>query len=110
MDAQMKEKPTGAPVKNEAANGLKNVRGTAAMARTSVVDSATSQFFINLVDNDFLDHTATTPRGFGYAVFGRVTGGMETVDIIARVSTGSRGMHADVPVEPVVIESVTVAA
>jgi peptidyl-prolyl cis-trans isomerase B (cyclophilin B) len=108
MDAQMKEKATVAPIKNEAANGLKNVRGTVAMARTSVVDSATSQFFINLVDNDFLDHSAPTPRGFGYAVFGRIIGGMDVVDAIARVPTGSRGMHADVPVEPVIIERVTV--
>jgi peptidyl-prolyl cis-trans isomerase B (cyclophilin B) len=108
MNADMKEKSTQAPIKNEAANGLKNTRGTIAMARTSVVDSATSQFFINLVDSDFLDHSAPTPRGFGYAVFGRVTAGMETVDAIARVATGSRGAHADVPTEPVIIESVTV--
>ena len=108
MTTEMKEKATRAPVKNEADNGLKNVRGTVAMARTSVVDSATSQFFVNLVDNDFLDHSAPTPRGWGYAVFGKVTGGMETVDVIARVPTGSRGAHADVPSEQVVIESITV--
>jgi peptidyl-prolyl cis-trans isomerase B (cyclophilin B) len=108
MTREMKEKTTKPPVKNEADNGLKNVRGTIAMARTSVVDSATSQFFVNLVDNDFLDHSAPTPRGWGYTVFGRVTGGMETVDVIARVPTGSRGPFADVPSEPVVIESVTV--
>jgi peptidyl-prolyl cis-trans isomerase B (cyclophilin B) len=108
MTTEMKEKATQAPIKNEADNGLKNVRGTIAMARTSVVDSATSQFFVNLVDNDFLDHSAPTPRGWGYAVFGKVIGGMETVDIIARVPTGSRGAHADVPSEQVVIQSITV--
>jgi len=104
----MKQKPCKDPIKNEADNGLKNVRGTIAMARTSVVDSATSQFFVNLVDNDFLDHSAPTPRGWGYAVFGKVTGGMETVDLVARVPTGSRGAHADVPSEQVVIESIKV--
>ena len=89
-------------------HGLKNARGTIAMARTMVVDSATSQFFINLVDNGFLDFRNPTPQGFGYAVFGKVTKGMEVVDKIAKVQTGNRGMHQDVPVKPVVIKKVTV--
>ena len=104
----MDEKPTRAPIRNEAMNGLKNKRGTIAMARTSVVDSATSQFFINLVDNDFLDFVSPTPQGFGYAVFGRVTDGMEVVDRIAKVKTGFSGPHQNVPEEPVVIRKVTV--
>ena len=98
-----------APIKNEATNGLKNKRGTVAMARTGVVDSATSQFFINIKDNDFLDHTAPTPQGYGYAVFGKVTDGLETVDAIRRVQTGNRGMHQDVPREPITIHKVVVA-
>ena len=81
----MNQKPTRAPIRNEAMNGLKNARGTIAMARTMVVDSATSQFFINLVDNDFLDFTSPTPQGFGYAVFGEVTDGMKVVDAIAKL-------------------------
>lgn len=97
----MQPKPANAPIKNEADNGLKNDRGTVAMARTGVVDSATSQFFINTVDNDFLNHGA---RDFGYAVFGKVVDGMDVVDAIESVQTGP----GDVPVEPVVIESVTV--
>jgi peptidyl-prolyl cis-trans isomerase A (cyclophilin A) len=101
----MKQKPTKAPIKNEADNGLKNDTGTIAMARTSVVDSATSQFFINLVDNDFLNHGA---RDFGYAVFGKVVEGMDVVRKIAEVKTGNRGPFQDVPVEPVVIKSVRV--
>ena len=100
--ADMQQKDTRAPVKNEADNGLHNVRGTLAMARTNMVDSATSQFFINLTDNAFLDHGG---RDFGYAVFGKVVRGMEVVDRIARVRTGNRGMHQNVPVEPVLIES-----
>ena len=104
----MNQKPTRPPVRNEAMNGLKNLRGTIAMARTSVVDSATSQFFINLVNNDFLDFTAPTPRGFGYAVFGSVTDGMDVVDAIAKVKTGSRGYYENVPEEAVVIRKVTV--
>jgi peptidyl-prolyl cis-trans isomerase B (cyclophilin B) len=108
MTADLKEKKNKAPIKNEAANGLKNARGTIAMARTQVVDSATSQFFINLTDNDFLDHRDATPAAYGYAVFGKVTGGMETVDAIRKVRTGSKGMHQDVPVEPVTINKVTV--
>ena len=102
----MNQKETRAPIKNEAANGLKNKRGTLAMARTMVVDSATSQFFINLVDNDFLDHRGPDPRTFGYAVFGKVTDGMEVVDRIAKVKTGFSGPHQNVPEEPVVIRKV----
>ena len=103
---EMNQKPTRAPIRNEARNGLKNVRGTIAMARTSVVDSATSQFFINLVDNDFLNFTSPTPQGFGYAVFGKVTDGMDVVDQIAKVKTGFSGPHQNVPEEPVVIKKV----
>ena len=105
--ADMTQKATRAPIRNEAANGLKNDRGTIAMARTMIVDSATSQFFINLKDNGFLNYTAPNPRQFGYAVFGRVTKGMEVVDRIAKVKTGNRGPHQNVPVEPVVIKKVT---
>ena len=105
MDESMTAKPTRSPIKNEADNGVSNTRGTLAMARTTVVDSATSQFFINLRDNDFLDHGT---RDFGYAVFGQVTGGMDVVDAIAAVPTGSRGGHQDVPVEAVEIIEVTV--
>jgi len=100
------QKPTKSPIKNEADNGLKNERGTLAMARTQVVDSATSQFFINVVDNDFLNNGA---RDFGYAVFGKVIDGMDVVDAIAAVPTSNKGMHGDVPTEDVVIESVKVA-
>ena len=104
----LQQKETRAPIRNEAANGLKNDRGTIAMARTMIVDSATSQFFINHKDNAFLNHTSNDMRGFGYAVFGKVTKGMEVVDKIAAVQTGfARGM-GDVPVEPVVISKVTV--
>ena len=105
----MNQKPTREPIRNEAMNGLKNLRGTIAMARTMVVDSATSQFFINLVDNDFLDFQAPTAQGFGYAVFGRVTDGMEVVDKIAKVRTGFAGPHQNVPEEPIVIKRVAVA-
>lgn len=104
----MNQKPTAEPIQNEAMNGLKNVRGSIAMARTMVVDSATSQFFINLVNNDFLDFSSPTPQGFGYAVFGMVTDGMEVVDRIAKVRTGFAGHHQNVPEEPVVIKKVTV--
>ena len=103
MDQDFNQKKTNAPIKNEATNQISNTRGTIAMARTGVVDSATSQFFINLVDNDFLDFRAPTPQYFGYCVFGKVVSGMEVVDKIANVATGSRGMHRDVPVEDVVI-------
>jgi peptidyl-prolyl cis-trans isomerase B (cyclophilin B) len=105
----MREKDSKkSPIKNEAANGLKNDRGTVAMARTQVVDSATSQFFINVDDNDFLNHTSPTPQGFGYAVFGKVIDGMDTVDVIRQVKTGNSGMHQDVPVETITINKVTV--
>jgi len=103
IDRAFNQKPTEPPVKNEAANQLSNKRGTVAMARTSVVDSATSQFFINLVDNDFLDFRAPTPQHYGYCVFGKVVSGMDVVDKIAGVATGRRGMHADVPEQEVVI-------
>lgn len=105
---EMNQKPTKAPIRNEAMNGLRNRRGTIAMARTMVVDSATSQFFINLVDNDFLDFTSPTPQGFGYAVFGEVVDGMEVVDRIAKVQTGNAGPHQNVPVEAVVIRKISV--
>ncbi len=97
-----------APIKNEAANGLKNELGTVAMARTNVVDSATSQFFINVGENSFLNHTAPTTQGFGYAVFGKVTDGMDVVEAIRQVKTGNKGMHQDVPVENITIQKVTV--
>ena len=103
MDVAMREKATRAPIRNEAGNGLKNARGTLAMARTSDVHSASAQFYVNLVDNDFLDHAGDDPAHFGYAVFGRVTDGMETVDAIARVATRKAGPHEDVPAKPVVI-------
>ena len=103
FDTSFTQKPTHDPVKNEAANQLPNKRGTIAMARTMVVDSATSQFFINLVDNDFLNFRAPIPQYYGYCVFGKVVEGMEVVDAIAQVKTASRGMHQDVPEENVVI-------
>lgn len=105
MPADMSRKETRPPIENEAKNGKKNLRGTLAMARTSEVNSATSQFFINLRDNAFLDHSA---RDFGYAVFGRVTDGMDVVDKIAKVPTGTKAGHSDVPVDPVTIVSVRV--
>lgn len=105
MDETMSEKKTGQPIKNEADNGLRNLRGTLAMARTQAVDSATSQFFINLRENGFLDHGA---RDFGYAVFAQVVEGLEVMDEIAGVPTGSFGFHQDVPKEPVFIVHVTV--
>ena len=104
----MNQKETRAPIRNEAMNGLKNLRGTIAMARTMVVDSATSQFFINLVDNAFLDFQNPSPQGFGYAVFGKVTDGMEVVDQIAKVKTGYAGPHQNVPEEAIVIKRVAV--
>ena len=100
----MRQKSTRAPIANEANNGLKNERGTIAMARTGDPHSATAQFFINVADNGFLNHTAPTPQGWGYCVFGRVTEGMDVVEKIKGVRTGSSGMHKDVPVEDVVIE------
>jgi cyclophilin family peptidyl-prolyl cis-trans isomerase len=104
FDEKMTQKSTKAPIKTEASNGLKNLRGTLAMARTNDVNSATAQFFINLVDNSFLDY----PNNGGYTVFGKVTEGMNVVDDIATTKTGSFGMHSDVPVKPVVIESANV--
>lgn len=104
----MKQKPTKAPIENEAANGLKNVRGTIAMARTSDPHSATAQFFINVADNDFLDFRAPSGNGWGYCVFGRVVEGMDVVDKIKGVKTGSKGFHQDVPVEDVIIEKAEV--
>ncbi|WP_126444794.1 peptidylprolyl isomerase [Sulfuricystis multivorans] len=104
----MKQKPTNAAIENEAANGLKNQRGTIAMARTSDPHSATAQFFINVADNDFLDFRAPSGNGWGYCVFGRVVEGMDVVDAIRRVKTGNRGFHQDVPVEDVVIEKAEV--
>jgi cyclophilin family peptidyl-prolyl cis-trans isomerase len=104
LTADMRAKPTRSPIKNEAANGLKNKRGTLSMARTNDIHSATSQFFVNLTDNASLDQR---PGSFGYAVFGRVVKGMDVVDAIAKVKTGSKGHHDDVPLEPVVLESVT---
>jgi cyclophilin family peptidyl-prolyl cis-trans isomerase len=106
MDENMDAKATRAPIKNEADNGEKNERGTLAMARTGVVDSATSQFFINLNSNDFLNHGG---RDFGYAVFGRVSDGMDVVDVIAGVATGNRGGQQDVPLDTVTIIEVTIA-
>ena len=100
----MKEKATRAPIENEAANGLKNNKYTIAMARTSAPHSASSQFFINVVDNDFLNHTAPNPQGWGYAVFGKVTVGQNVVDEIARVPTSTHGFYGDVPVDDIVIE------
>jgi cyclophilin family peptidyl-prolyl cis-trans isomerase len=100
------EKTPNGPIKNEAGNGLSNLRGTLAMARTSVVDSATAQFFINTVDNLFLDHKDNTPRGFGYCVFGAVVDGLPTADVISAVSTHTVGYFSDVPVEDVVITSI----
>ncbi len=105
MDANMSSKATRDPIKNEADNGESNVRGTLAMARTGVVDSATSQFFINLRDNDFLNNGT---RDFGYAVFGKVSSGMDVVDAIAAVQTGNQGGHQDVPVEAVEITEVSI--
>lgn len=105
---EMAQKKTQGEIKNEADNGLKNLRGTLAMARTQVVDSASSQFFINLADNDFLNHQGKTPNGYGYAVFGQVTEGMNVVDEIAKVSTGNNGQHQDVPKEAVIIEAMSI--
>ena len=106
MDAQMNEKKGKAPIKNEAANGLKNQIGTIAMARTNVVDSATSQFFINVKDNDFLNHRSPAPAEFGYAVFGQVIEGVDVVHGIEKVETGRKGYHEDVPLTAVMIQSV----
>ena len=104
MTEEMNQKETQAPIENEADNGLKNLKGTLAMARTMDPHSASSQFFINVSDNDFLNHTSKTPQGWGYAVFGKVVDGMAVVEKIKAVATGNNGMHRDVPLEPVVIE------
>lgn len=109
MDANMKEKATGPAIENEADNGLSNDTGTLAMARTQDPHSASAQFFINVNDNHFLNHSGKTPQGWGYAVFGKVVDGMETVRKIEQVATGSSGFHQDVPRESVVIERVTVS-
>ena len=106
--AEMQQKPTRPPVENEADNGLKNLRGTVAMARTNDPHSASAQFFVNHVDNSFLDHTAKDLRGWGYAVFGKVVEGMEVVDAIAKVATATRSRMENVPVEPVVITKATI--
>jgi len=103
-----KQKETKPPIVNEAGNGLRNLRGTIAMARTSDVNSATSQFFINVADNPNLDHKDETPREFGYAVFGKVIEGMDVVDKIKEVKTTTKGYYEDVPVEPVIIQSMKV--
>ncbi len=106
LTADLQQKPTAKPVPNEADNGLKNTRGTVAMARTADPHSATSQFFINTADNDFLNHRGKTSQGWGYTVFGRIAEGMAAVDAISGVKTGTSGMFQDVPVEPVVIQTV----
>ncbi len=108
MEPGMKEKPTRASIKNEADNGLSNERGTIAMARTPDPHSASSQFFINVGDNKFLDYSAPTEQGYGYCVFGKVVEGMDVVDEIKNVETGSHGFHQDVPVEDVIIERVEI--
>jgi cyclophilin family peptidyl-prolyl cis-trans isomerase len=106
-DQQYERKPTVAPVQNEADNGLKNTRGTVAMARTNDPHSATAQFFVSVADNAFLDHKAKTPEGWGYTVFGRVTAGMDVVDTIKAVKTGSVASFAkDAPLQPVIIQSI----
>jgi peptidyl-prolyl cis-trans isomerase B (cyclophilin B) len=110
MAPGMKQKPTQAEIENEANNGLKNVKGSIAMARTNEPHSASSQFFINVNDNDFLNHTSPTAQGWGYAVFGEVSDGMDVVDAIRKVKTGGSGFHQDVPTEDVVIEKATVLA
>ena len=108
MTPDLKEKPTRAPVKNEASNGLQNKKYTVAMARTSEPHSATAQFFINTKDNSFLNYRNATPEGWGYAVFGKVIKGQNVVDKIAAVPTGSRGYYDDVPNEPVIIKRATI--
>jgi peptidyl-prolyl cis-trans isomerase B (cyclophilin B) len=104
----MNQKPTDAPIENEANNGLKNQKYSVAMARTSAPHSASAQFFINVADNDFLDHKSPTPQGWGYAVFGKVVGGQDVVDRIKGVATGNRGGHGDVPKDDVVLEKAVV--
>ncbi|MFM0740319.1 peptidylprolyl isomerase [Paraburkholderia xenovorans] len=104
----MKQKPTAEAITNEANNGLKNVNGSIAMARTNDPHSATAQFFINVNDNDFLNHSSPTPQGWGYAVFGKVVEGLDIVEKIKKVKTGSKGFHQDVPVDDVVIEKAVI--
>jgi peptidyl-prolyl cis-trans isomerase B (cyclophilin B) len=104
----MKQKPTEAPITNEANNGLKNVNGSVAMARTNDPHSATAQFFININDNDFLNHSSPTPQGWGYAVFGKVVEGLDVVEKIRKVKTGSKGFHQDVPADDVIIEKAVI--
>ena len=104
VEPGMNQKPTGEQIKNEADNGLKNERGTIAMARTQAPHSATAQFFINVADNAFLNHTSPDLQGWGYCVFGKVSEGMDVVDAIRKVKTGSSGFHQDVPKEDVIIE------
>ena len=104
----MKQKPTAEPITNEANNGLKNVNGSIAMARTNDPHSATAQYFINVTDNDFLNHSSPTPQGWGYAVFGKVVDGMDIVEKIKKVKTGSKGFHQDVPADDVVIEKAVI--
>jgi cyclophilin family peptidyl-prolyl cis-trans isomerase len=108
FDSKMKQKPVNDPIKNEARRGLNNKRGTLAMARTNVVNSATAQFFINLIDNGFLDHKDNTASGFGYAVFGEVTEGMDVVDKIGKTRTHAFGMFRDVPINHITIKNVSV--
>ena len=110
FDADMQQKETGEPVENEADNGLKNDRGTIAMARTMDPHSATAQFFLNVKDNDFLNHSGKNMQGWGYTVFGKVTAGDAVLDKIRAVETGNKSGHQDVPKETVVIESISVAA
>ena len=109
MTEDMSQKKTKAPIKNEADNGLKNAKGTIAMARTNDPHSATAQFFINVNDNEFLNHKSPSPQGWGYAVFGKVVSGMDVVEKIKSVKTGRRGYHDDVPVEAITIQNVTIA-
>jgi peptidyl-prolyl cis-trans isomerase B (cyclophilin B) len=104
----MKQKPTEDPITNEANNGLKNVNGSIAMARTNDPHSATAQFFINVNDNDFLNHSSPTPQGWGYAVFGKVVDGLDVVEKIKKVKTGSKGFHQDVPADDVIIEKAVI--
>ncbi len=108
LDSEMRQKDPKAPIKNEARRGLGNKRGTIAMARTNVINSATAQFFINVKDNDFLNHTDNTSRGFGYAVFGEFVDGMDVVDSIAGVKTGIFNGFRDVPKEPIIIKNVSI--
>ena len=108
FDADMQQKESGEPIENEADNGLKNDRGTIAMARTMDPHSATAQFFLNVKDNDFLNHSGKNMQGWGYTVFGKITQGEDVLDKIRCVQTGSQGGHQDVPTEPIIIESISV--